>query len=118
MYLQANDLAEGDRGIEEDLRKAEAAVKQSKQKDYYKVLGIPRNAKIKQIKKAYREQALMWHPDKHQGEEEKVVAETKFQLVAEAYEVLSDDEKVTPYRYTLSTYPVTNPSNSLYLTFF
>ena len=82
-------------------------MKQSKQKDYYKALGVPRNAKIKEIKKAYREQALIWHPDKHQGEEEKAAAELKFQLVAEAYEVLGDDEKVTHplniiYHYFLS----------------
>ena len=97
-------------------------MKQSKQKDYYKVLGIPRNA--------YREQALMWHPDKHQGEEETVVAETKFQLVAEAYEVLSDDEKVThpinaPNQSTLSAHSIIalhqhtlliHPINAPYLT--
>ena len=49
------------------------------------------NNKLKEIKKAYRDQALQWHPDKHSGEEEKEIAEKKFQLVAEAYEILSDE---------------------------
>ncbi len=74
------------------LRRAEAALKQAGKKDYYKILGVERKATTKVIKKAYRELALMWHPDKHQGEEEKEKAEKKFQLIAEAYEVLSDDE--------------------------
>jgi tetratricopeptide (TPR) repeat protein len=78
--------------IGEDLRRAEAALKQSKQKDYYKALGLSRRAKPKEIKKAYREKALQWHPDKHSGEVEKAAAEKEFQAVAEAYEVLSDPE--------------------------
>ena len=82
--------------IEELIRKAEAALKQAKQKDYYKILGIKRDANLKVIKKAYRELALQWHPDKH-IEEEKAAAEVKFQLVAEAYEVLSDKEKRAKY---------------------
>lgn len=94
---KARELMQGDRTIEDELRKAEAALKQSKQKDYYKVLEIPRNAKQKEIKKAYRDAALKWHPDKHLGEEEKEKAEKQFQLVAEAYEVLSDDEKRRKY---------------------
>lgn len=56
-----------------------------------------RKATLKEIKKSYRELALVWHPDKHKGEEEKEKAEKQFQLVAEAYEVLSDEEKRTKY---------------------
>jgi DnaJ homolog subfamily C member 3 len=96
-FRKAHELSGGDKGIEDEIRKAEAALKQSKQKDYYKILGVPRNAKLKQIKKAYREQALQWHPDKHQGEESKEKAEEQFKLVAEAYEVLSDNDKRTKY---------------------
>jgi DnaJ family protein C protein 3 len=87
----ANDL--NFEAAKEVLQRAEAALKQAGKKDYYKILGVPRRATVKQIKKAYRELALVWHPDKHQGEEEKEAAEKKFQLIAEAYEVLSDDEK-------------------------
>lgn len=86
-----------DNSIAQELQKAEAALKQSKQKNYYKILGVSRKAKQKEIKKAYREKALLWHPDKHTGEEEKAAAEREFQEVAEAYEVLSDPEKRERY---------------------
>ena len=86
-----------DPSLQDELRRAEAALKQSKQKDYYKILGVARKATQKEIKKAYREQALIWHPDKHTGEEEKEKAEKQFQLVAEAYEVLQDAEKRSKY---------------------
>jgi len=96
-FKKANEYAQGDASIEEDIRKAEAAVKQAKQKDYYKILGVARRANLKAIKKAYREKALEWHPDKHKGEEEKEKAEKQFQLVAEAYEILSDTDKRAAY---------------------
>lgn len=67
------------------------ALKQSKEKNYYKILGVPRNAKLKEIKKSYRELALKWHPDKNtEGDTEK--AEKMFQDISEAYEVLSDKD--------------------------
>jgi DnaJ family protein C protein 3 len=96
-YKKAAELIQNDRTVQEELRKAEAALKQSKQKDYYKILGVSRKAHAKEIKKAYREQALQWHPDKHSGEEEKEKAEKQFQLVAEAYEILSDQDKRAAY---------------------
>jgi DnaJ family protein C protein 3 len=77
--------------MQQRLQRAEAALKQSKQKNYYKILGVGRNADNKAIKKAYRALALEWHPDKHQ-EDAKAAAEKKFQEVAEAYEVLSNEE--------------------------
>ena len=92
-----NERGQQSQSVEEDLRKAEVALKQSKQKDYYKILEVSRNSKTKEIKKKYRELALKWHPDKHSGEGEKEKAEKKFQEVAEAYEVLSDDEKRQKY---------------------
>ncbi|CAB0002349.1 unnamed protein product [Nesidiocoris tenuis] len=58
-------------------------------KDYYKILGISKNATSDQIKKAYRTLALKYHPDKNKSAE----AETKFKEIAEAYEVLSDAKK-------------------------
>jgi len=73
------------------LGKAQTALKQSKEKNYYKILGVKRSASKKEIKKAYRDLALRWHPDKV-SEDEKEEAEKKFQDIGEAYEVLSDDE--------------------------
>ncbi|CAN0351842.1 unnamed protein product, partial [Laminaria digitata] len=74
------------------LKKANIMLEQSKKKQYYKTLGVPRNADLTQIKKAYRELAKIHHPDKVQGDEEKIKSEKVFQEVAEAYEVLGDDE--------------------------
>ncbi len=63
-------------------------------KDYYEVLGVQKNASKDEIKKAYRKQALKYHPDKNPGNKE---AEEKFKEAAEAYEVLSNDEKRARY---------------------
>lgn len=63
----------------------------AKQKrDYYRVLGLSRDAGIDDIKKAYRQIALKYHPDRNPGNKE---AEEKFKEAAEAYEVLHDPEK-------------------------
>ncbi|CAM9152444.1 unnamed protein product [Heterosigma akashiwo] len=80
--------------VHEKLQRAEAALKQSKQKNYYKILGVKRTADKKEIKKQYKLLALEWHPDKHSGksEEEMEEIEKKFMDIAEAYEVLSDEE--------------------------
>ncbi|KAM6215166.1 LOW QUALITY PROTEIN: dnaJ homolog subfamily B member 7 [Rhynchocyon petersi] len=59
--------------------------------DCYEVLGVQRYASPKDIKKAYHRVALKWHPDKNPGNKEE--AERRFKEVAEAYEVLSNDEK-------------------------
>jgi tetratricopeptide (TPR) repeat protein len=49
------------------VQEAEVALKQSKEKNYYKILGLQRTASTKEIKKAYRELAMKWHPDKNLG---------------------------------------------------
>ncbi|HHO47516.1 MAG TPA: molecular chaperone DnaJ [Desulfobacteraceae bacterium] len=59
-------------------------------RDYYDVLGVPREAGMDDIKKAYRKLAMKFHPDHNPGDSE---AEAKFKEAAEAYEVLSDIQK-------------------------
>ena len=63
-------------------------------KDYYEVMGVPKNASEADIKKAYRELAKKYHPDLHPGDKQ---AEAKFKEVNEAYEVLSDKDKRARY---------------------
>ncbi|HNS29147.1 MAG TPA: molecular chaperone DnaJ [Tenuifilaceae bacterium] len=63
-------------------------------KDYYEVLGVTKNAGKDEIKKAYRQMAIKYHPDKNPGD---AAAEEKFKEAAEAYEVLSDDNKRARY---------------------
>ncbi|GKY97260.1 hypothetical protein MPSEU_000684400 [Mayamaea pseudoterrestris] len=76
---------------QEKLQQARVALKQSKEKNYYKILKVSRSATQKEIKKAYRELALRWHPDKVSAED-KEQADSMFQDIGEAYEVLSDEE--------------------------
>ena len=58
--------------------------------DYYKILEIQKSATADEIKKAYRQKAVKFHPDKNPGDS---TAEKKFKEISEAYEVLSDDKK-------------------------
>ncbi len=63
-------------------------------RDYYEVLGVEKNASADEIKKAYRKAAVKYHPDKNPGDKE---AEEKFKEAAEAYDVLSDQQKRARY---------------------
>jgi molecular chaperone DnaJ len=62
--------------------------------DYYKVLGVDRNASQEEIKKAYRRLARRYHPDRNPGDKQ---AEARFKEISEAYDVLSDPEKRRQY---------------------
>ncbi len=66
----------------------------AEKRDYYEVLGVEKNADAETIKKAYRKAAIKFHPDKNPGDKE---AEEKFKEAAEAYDVLSNDDKRARY---------------------
>ena len=63
-------------------------------RDYYEILGVDRNASKDDFRKAYRKLAMQYHPDRNPDDKE---AEEKFKEAAEAYEVLSHDEKKARY---------------------
>ncbi len=65
------------------MQEAKLELKKSKRKDFYKILGVERNANDEEIKKAYRKRAMVHHPDRHSGatEQEKKDHEHKFKEV-------------------------------------
>ncbi|XP_051974819.1 dnaJ homolog subfamily B member 9 [Xyrauchen texanus] len=63
------------------------------EKDYYEILGVPKDASDRQIKKAFHKLAMSYHPDKNKSPD----AEAKFREIAEAYETLSDDKRRQEY---------------------
>ena len=111
------------RALKSELKKAELALKRSKTKDYYKILGVSKNATESEIKKAYRRESLIHHPDKvcygrfrrpsaRRARAEYLMCsifgfffsfitqggdEEKFKLTSEAYSVLSDPAKRSRY---------------------
>ncbi|KAL9266330.1 DnaJ protein P58IPK-like protein [Drosera capensis] len=84
-----------DMNLREALMRAEKALKMSKRKDWYKILGVSKTASMAEIKRAYKKLALKWHPDKNTENREE--AENKFREIAAAYEVLGDDDKRARY---------------------
>src|SRR5438105_13273493 len=62
--------------------------------DYYKILGVGKNASEAEIKKAYRKLARQYHPDRNAGDKQ---AEERFKEISQAYDVLSDPEKRKAY---------------------
>jgi DnaJ-class molecular chaperone len=63
--------------------------------DYYDLLGVSKGASAEELKKAYRQQALEWHPDRHKDNKE--AAEKRFKEINEAYQILSDPQKRSAY---------------------
>src|SRR5687768_3146783 len=63
-------------------------------RDYYEILGVNKSASADEIKKAYRKVAMQHHPDRNPGDKS---AEEKFKEAAEAYEILSDNDKKAQY---------------------
>lgn len=92
----------GERGIQEEIRKAEFELKKAQRKDYYKILGVGKDASEHEIKKAYRKMAVKYHPDKNRDGEQ---GDEKFKEVGEAYETLIDPQYVHifPFRFPLTS---------------
>ena len=92
---------EGKKGfdVRTKIKQVKAAIKQSKRKDLYKILGVARDADEKDISRAYKKAALKYHPDRQSGktDEERAAAEAMFKSIGEAYEILSDKEKKERY---------------------
>ena len=91
---EINETYPGEAGLAKEIKNAELELKKSKRKDYYKILGVSKDAGDNEIKKAYRKAAIVHHPDKNPGDTE---AETRFKDLSEAYETLSDPEKRERY---------------------
>eukprot|EP01062_Namystynia_karyoxenos_P003360 TRINITY_DN111_c0_g1_i2.p1 TRINITY_DN111_c0_g1~~TRINITY_DN111_c0_g1_i2.p1 ORF type:complete len:509 (+),score=198.30 TRINITY_DN111_c0_g1_i2:97-1527(+) len=91
--------AELDQANEQELRTLKRRAKLAKKKNFYKILGVPRDVEAHDIKRAYRKLAMEWHPDKWQNssEEEQAKAEEKFKEIGEAFAILSDTQKRRRY---------------------
>jgi DnaJ family protein B protein 4 len=85
------------KGRKQQQQQKKQQIKQPKEKttDYYKVMGLDKGATDDQIKKAFKKQAIKYHPDKNPDDPEG--AKAKFQEIANAYEVLSDPDKRRVY---------------------
>ncbi|MEQ2167944.1 hypothetical protein GOODEAATRI_009258 [Goodea atripinnis] len=89
-YQEAREFDSDSNTIREGLERAQKMLKISRKRDYYKILGVSRNANKQEIIKAYRKLAQQWHPDNFQSEADKKEAEKKFIDIASAKEVLTD----------------------------
>ncbi|KAI8141624.1 hypothetical protein BJV82DRAFT_618496 [Fennellomyces sp. T-0311] len=95
---KANDVSGGQNNrVRHMLQRAQQMLRQSKRRDYYKILEVSRDADTREIKKAYRKKAHEWHPDKYSGDLPKEEVEKKMADINQAYEVLSDDEMRQQY---------------------
>lgn len=84
----------GDNDLAKEVRNAEIELKKSKRKDYYKILGVDKDAGDKDIERAYKRKAAILHPDKTGGDAEK---EAQFKDCLEAKEILTDPQKRQMY---------------------
>jgi DnaJ family protein C protein 7 len=88
-YKSVAEANPGEKGIQEDIRRAEFELKKAQRKDYYKILGVGKDASEQELKKAYRKLAIQYHPDKNRDGE---AGDEKFKEIGEAYETLIDPQ--------------------------
>lgn len=79
--------------VNEALQKASADLRKSKQKDYYKIIGVPKDASESDIRRAYNKAARRWHPDKQRDDSSKAEAVAKMQDLNAALSILTDKKK-------------------------
>lgn len=87
-YQRANEHEDSSR-VQDGIKRVQKLIKQAKKRDYYKILGVRRNANKAEILRAFRKLAIKWHPDKYEGDDKKK-AEKMFIDIAAAKEVLTD----------------------------
>jgi len=87
-YQRAHESEDTNR-IHDGIKRVQKLIRQSKKRDYYKILGVRRTANKAEILRAYRKLAVKWHPDKYEGNDKKK-AEKMFIDIAAAKEVLTD----------------------------
>ncbi|CAF1231332.1 unnamed protein product [Adineta steineri] len=90
-YQRAHETEDSNR-VHDGIKRVQKLIKQSKKRDYYKILSVRRSANKAEILRAYRKLAIKWHPDKYEGDDKKK-AEKMFIDIAAAKEVLTDPEK-------------------------
>ena len=89
---KANEITGGsNHEVHQLLEKARRLLRQSKRQNYYKILGVPRDADVKAIRKAYRQLSKKYHPDKYRGDMDADAVSKKMAEINSAYEILSDE---------------------------
>jgi DnaJ family protein C protein 3 len=87
-YQRAHESEDSSR-VQDGIKRVQKLIKQSKKRDYYKILGVRRSANKAEVLRAYRKLAVKWHPDKYDAADKKK-AEKMFIDIAAAKEVLTD----------------------------
>jgi DnaJ family protein C protein 3 len=92
-YKRAQEVNNDIKRVQDGLNRAERLLKKTQKRDYYKLLGVKKNANKREIVKAYRKLAAEWHPDRHPEGKKRDAAQAKFIDIAAAKEVLTDKDK-------------------------